>query len=121
MDTSFDRPGRAFVWAIKTFGDVAKDPHERTLRFLEEAIELAHAMGIEVDTTLAVVDRVYDREGGNISREVGQAQLTLELLGKAIEVDPEDEATKEFFRIQAVPQEEWDRRHAAKKALGIAR
>lgn len=120
MDMSFDRPARALMWAKETFGDVALDARERALRFLEEAIELGHAMGIDVDTVLAIVDRVYDREGGNIPREIGQAQMTLECLAKAIGVDADVEATNEFYRIQAIPKEEWERRHAAKVALGIA-
>lgn len=120
MDISFDRPGRALIWAQQMFGEVALDPRERTLRFLEEAIELAHAMSVDVDTTLAVVDRVYNREVGNIPREIGQATMTLECLARCIEVDADAEATKEFYRIQSIPKDEWERRHAAKKLLGIA-
>lgn len=118
--TTFDRPGRAFIWAKEMFGEVATDPRERAMRFLEEAVEVSHSLGLDVDTTLAIVDRVYDRDQGVISRELGQAQITLEVLAKALEVDIEEEANKEFYRIQAVPKAEWERRHAAKQALGIA-
>lgn len=121
MDSSFDRPYRALQWAQKTFGDIALDPRERTLRFLEEAIEVANAMGIEPETVQAVVTRTYERHQGAINREIGQAQLTLELLSKVLKVDQDHEATEEFYRIQKVPQAEWERRHAAKVALGIAR
>jgi hypothetical protein len=118
--TTIDRPNRALNWAVEMFGEVARDPHERAMRFLEEAIELAHAMDVSYVTLTAISRRVYDKPQGEVSREVGQAQMTLEVLAKAIQVDADEEATKEFYRIQAVPKSEWLRRHAAKQAIGIA-
>jgi hypothetical protein len=76
MDMSFDRPSRFLMWAQETFGDVALDPRERVLRFLEEAVELAQAMGVSMDTTDALVARTYRREPGDPVREMGQALAT---------------------------------------------
>lgn len=104
------RPAAWLKWAHDTFGDIALDPKERTLRFIEEAIELAHAMGIPATTLMAMTDRVYGRERGDIAREIGQAQACLECLAEAIEVSADEESTREFERVQAIPQEEWDRR-----------
>lgn len=120
MDTQIDRPGRFLDWAVETFGHVALDPRERTLRFVEEAIELAHAMGVDIDTIDAIGDRVYRRPAGEPLKEIGQSLATLELLAKALGIDADAEATKEFYRVQSVPKEEWARRHGAKVALGIA-
>jgi uncharacterized protein with PIN domain len=120
MDTSFDRPSRALQWAVDTFGRIALDAQERAMRFLEEAVELGHSLGVSHVTVQAIVHRVYGRERGDVNREVGQAQMTLECLAKAINVDADNEATKEFHRIQAIPKSEWERRHAAKKAIDIA-
>lgn len=120
MDTSFDRPSRALQWAIDTFGPVASDPQERALRFLEEAIELAHSLDVSYVALTAISRRVYDKPQGETPREVGQAQMTLETLARAIQVDADAEATKEFYRIQAIPKAEWERRHEAKRAIGIA-
>jgi NTP pyrophosphatase (non-canonical NTP hydrolase) len=117
---TFDRPSRALNWAVEMFGDVALEPRERTMRFVEEAIELAHAMHLERSTLDAIVERVYSRKHGLIYQEIGQSQITLECLAKSIGVDPEAEADREFFRIQAIPKAEWERRHAAKLAIGIA-
>lgn len=50
----------------------------------------------------------------------GQALATLETLAEAIEVNADEEASRELERVQAIPQEEWGRRHAAKVRLGIA-
>lgn len=118
--TTFDRPSRALQWAVDTFGQIALDPQERAMRFLEEAIELSQSLGVHQMQAQAIVHRVYERAPGDVSKEVGQAQMTLDLLSKAINIDADDEATKEFYRIQAIPKSEWDRRHAAKVALGIA-
>jgi hypothetical protein len=108
------------MWAADMFGPVALEAPERAMRFLEEAIELAHAMGMPQHTAEAITKRVYGRDAGNIPREIGQAQMTLEVLAKAIGVDADHEATQEFFRIQKIPKEEWQRRHSAKQAIGIA-
>jgi hypothetical protein len=120
MDTQIDRPSRFLTWAHKTFGDTALDPRERALRFIEEAIELAHASDIDHVTLQAIVKRVWSRPPGDVPREIGQALATLELLAKATGIDADAEATKEFHRVQSIPQAEWDRRHSAKAALGIA-
>lgn len=121
MDSSFDRPSRFLSWAHETFGDIALDPQERTMRFLEEAVELAHAMNIDAATVQAIADRVFSRPAGELTREVGQCLCTLELLSKALNVDANSLADDEFFRVQRIPKEEWARRHGAKVALGIAR
>lgn len=121
MDMQIDRPARFLAWAHDTFGEIALDPRERTLRFLEEAVELAQAMGVAMDTTDAIVARVYRKPPGEPRREFGQALATFELLAKAAEVDADAEATKEFHRVQSIPKAEWERRHAAKVAIGIAR
>lgn len=121
MDTQIDRPSRFLNWARETFGEIALDRRERTLRFLEEAVELAQSMGISMDVTDALVARVYRRAPSNPEQELGQALVTLEMLAKATAIDAEAEATKEFYRVQSIPREEWKRRHAAKVALGIAR
>lgn len=120
MDMQIDRPSRFLMWARDTFGDIALDPRERALRFVEEAIELAHASDIDHVTLQAIVKRVWSRPPGDVSKELGQALATLELLAKATGIDADAEATKEFYRVQSIPKAEWDRRHSAKVKLGIA-
>lgn len=121
MDMQIDRPSRALMWAVETFGDVALDRHERALRFVEESIELAEAMCLTSSELQAIIVRVYNRPSGNVPRELGQCQMTLEVLAKSIGVDLDQEATKEFQRVQDIPKDEWSRRHAAKVAIGIAK
>lgn len=121
MDTQIDRPTRFLAWAHETFGDIALDPAERTMRFVEEAIELAMACNMPRATVEKIVDRVYTRRQGCIDVEVAQCQVTLELLAKVQRIDLDAVATEEFYRVQSIPKEEWSRRHGAKVALGIAR
>lgn len=121
MDMQIDRPSHFLQWAHETFGDVALDPYERSLRFIEEAVELAHAVGLDAAEIAAIVDRVFARPAGDVVREVGQCLATFELLARVLKVDADREATAELARVKAIPQEEWARRHGAKIALGIAR
>lgn len=112
---------RALQWAVSTFGKVALSRRERACRFIEEAIELVHAIGLPQDVVEKLVQRVYERERGGLEREFGQAALTLELLATVAHVPPlESLAEQELARIQSIPRSEWDRRHAEKVAKGIA-
>lgn len=121
MSDDTERPRAFLAWAGEIFGPVALDRDERALRFLEEAIELAHALGTPIGTLSAIAERVYARPAGAIGREVGQAQVTLELLGEVIGHPTEVEAQREFDRVRSIPKEEWQARHAAKVKMGIAK
>lgn len=114
------RPSDFLAWARLTFGPVAKVRGERLLRFVEEAIELAHADGMERTTLNAIADRVYSRPAGDVHKEIGQAQACLETYAENIGVSADDLAEAEWQRVQCIPQAEWERRHAAKQAIGIA-
>ena len=122
MLESYDRPSRFLSWACDTFtSEVAMDPAERLMRFVEEAVELALACDMPRETVDKIVARVYGRGPGNIEQEIAQCHVTLEMLAKVLKVDLEWAATREFERVQTIPKEEWDRRHSAKVAIGIAR
>lgn len=109
----------ALIWAIDIFGDVAADKSERAMRFIEEAVELIHAAQLDRRTLSKIIERVYSRPPGAIDREFGQAAFCLATLGKAWGVHVETEMRAEFARVQSIPKEEWERRHAAKTKIGI--
>lgn len=115
-----NRPKEFLAWAVGMFGPVALHRDERAARFVEEAVELVHAEGLPVATVFAIVSRVYQRPAGDVEKEIGQAQATLECLAENLGINANVMAQREFGRVQAIPREEWDRRHAAKVALGIA-
>lgn len=115
-----DRPRRFLNWAVDTFGEIACDDMERTRRFIEEALELSHAMGLPLREVDKISARVYSRPRGVIPQEIGQAQVTLETLAENMNLSADREAYLEFDRVRSIPKAEWDRRHAAKVAIGIA-
>src|SRR6185437_14796963 len=104
-------PGPAYIqvlgWAVVTFGSVAGDELERVMRFVEEAIEVAHAAGIEIGTLDRIIDRVYSRPAGDLQLEMAQAGLCLGTLAAKIGLDLRAAEAEEFARIQAIPKEEW--------------
>jgi hypothetical protein len=112
-----ERPAAFLAWAVDMFGPVAKLRSERLLRFVEEAIELAHAEGMERDVFNRVADRVYSRPPGEAPKEIGQAQACLETFAENIGLSSADEAQREWERVQGIPRDEWTRRHTAKQAI----
>lgn len=115
------RPWDALQWAISTFtAKVATNRKERARRMLEEAMELAHAEGLTISDTEAIAARVWSGHLGHTWQEIGQLQMTLECLAANLGVSANEQADLEFARVQRIPKEEWERRHAAKVKLGIA-
>jgi hypothetical protein len=114
------RPKAFLAWAADTFGPVALHPDERAARFIEEALELAHAEGLQLTTILRIAARVYECPKGRTPKEVGQAMATLECLAENLGLSADAECTREFARVRGIPKEEWTRRHDAKVALQIA-
>lgn len=114
------RPAEFLQWAVEMFGRVALDHTERVDRFIEEAAELAQASGMPRRKFDAILDRVYSRPAGKLDKEIGQAQATLEVMAENIGLSSDELAEREFTRVRSIPKEEWQRRHSAKVALGIA-
>lgn len=114
------RPKEFLAWAVATFGPIANDRTERLMRFMEEAIELAHAEDLPEIALQRVIERVYSRKPGATYREIGQAQACLETFAEAVGLSSDKEAAVEFDRVRCIPKEEWQKRHAAKVELGIA-
>jgi NTP pyrophosphatase (non-canonical NTP hydrolase) len=108
-----------YNYAIEVFGEVATDPRERVLRFIEEAIELAQAAGIDQPKMDAMLARVYGRPHGNIAQEFGQCMVTLEIAALRLSVDLEKEADAQLVRFKSIPAEHWRKRQDQKKQLGL--
>jgi hypothetical protein len=119
-DAQCTRPRDFLAWAVEMFGPVAKVRGERLMRFVEEAVELAHADNMELETFHAIIRRVYSRAPGLIEKEIGQAQACLETYAENCGYSSSELAEKEWQRVQGIQREEWTRRHAAKQAIGIA-
>ncbi|GAB7553906.1 hypothetical protein NRB_34160 [Novosphingobium sp. 11B] len=84
----------------EVFGNAATgDVRERTVRFLEEAVELAQAVGVGKADVARVSDYVYSRPVGEPSQEVGGVLVTLAALCGETAIDLEWAVTTEFNRI----------------------
>lgn len=72
---------RIHDWMMHCFGpDITMNRDERSLRFLEEALELVQAAGLGRDTVAAMADYVYGRPKGDLAQEVGGVSVCLSAL-----------------------------------------
>jgi len=120
VGTNTTRPAEFLAWAKDTYGPVAAVRIERLLRFVEEAIELAHADGVDREMLIAILDRVYSRPRGDINQEIAQSQVCLEMYAENIGQCADHLAAIEWQRVRTIPKEVWQERHAAKQRAGIA-
>lgn len=109
-----------YRWAVDVFGPIATDTLERTARFLEEAVELAHALGLSRVYIEKIVKRVFERPVGSVNREVGQVGVTLLALCERLGISASTEELREWGRVTSVPVEEMRARQQAKVEAGIA-
>ncbi len=109
-----------YSWAVEVFGTTASNREERASRFLEEAIELAHALDLDRDRVNALVARVYRSPVGAINREVGQVGVTLLALCERLGLSADTEELREWARVTSASIPEMRARHRAKADQGIA-
>ncbi|QSB01999.1 hypothetical protein JWZ98_03285 [Methylomonas sp. EFPC1] len=121
LQNRMSRQTSILQWAINTFGEeTANVTGERIRRFLEEAIELAQAVGMEDEEVINMVEYVFARPAGNVAQEIGQAGVSLLALAQHLNINAEHEERKEFDRITSLPAEHWQARQNAKADKGMA-
>ncbi len=110
-------------WARETFGNIEGcDPvslEERARRFLEEALELVQACGLDDEMATRVKDRVYSREPGDVRKEIGQSSMTLSILAEVLGESVAQCEVDEFDRVQSKSKAHVEARHRAKMEEGI--
>lgn len=76
-------------WAIKVFGArLVYDKRHRSLRFLEEALELVQACGLDKIDALKVMSQVYAKPAEKvIAKEVAGSFTTLMALSSCLSID----------------------------------
>lgn len=88
-------------WLLQCFGkEIATDSQERAFRFIEEALELAQAIGVTENEATQVLKYVYRRPTGEREQEIGGVMVTLAALCYAIDVDFEAVSVKELMRVK---------------------
>lgn len=110
----------AWEWAVRCFGiDHCIDKRVRALRFLEEAVELAQAVGLEPEKIKTVVDVVYAKPVGDEFQELGGVMLTLAVLLEALGWNHDKAFENELCRVLELPPEHFKKRNQEKLDLGL--
>lgn len=112
------------AWAKAAFATDGKldevEPPIRCLRFIEEALELAQAYGLEKSLILRQIDEVYSRPLGQVPQEVGGVGVTLMAFCESINLNVEGAILREIDRINSKPVEHFQARQKEKMAKGLA-
>lgn len=107
------------AWCVSTFGaQSALAPHERAARLVEEAIEVAQAVGLGGHRVAKILQRVYDRPAGELRQEIGGCAFTLAALAEAAGLNVEHELQREYERVMSIDPEFFRAKQAAKVAAG---
>lgn len=105
-------------WIKETLGeDAASNGQERVLRLVEEAIELAQALDINVETLIRLILYVYAREPGKPAQEIAGCMVTLYGAASALSVDAHEVFAAELQRIHTPEVMERVRRRQAEKRI----
>lgn len=109
-------------WCEDMFGPkCAKDPQERGLRLLEEALEASQAVHVSQEDAHKLVDYVYGRPTGEISQEVSGVLVTVLALAASIGISAEASLLRELHRIHEPSFREKIRaKHNTKELAGIS-
>lgn len=111
---------RVHAWVVDFFPEHGVNVPERARRFVEEAIELAQAVGLEGTEVQRILDRAYSRPAGEPLQELGGSMVSLAALAEAVHLDAEQAGEIELRRISAPGMRESMRaKQAEKRAEGV--
>lgn len=110
-----------YEWGVRCFGEAhMNDRRVRSLRLLEEAMELAQACGVRQEQVRKLTRAVYSRPHGGAVQELGGVLLTAMALSKCLGFEcPEPIAAKEISRCLTMPPEMFAKRNEEKNELGL--
>lgn len=105
------------AWMTECFvSDIIKSKEERNHRFLEEALELVQANGIDRDTVHALVNYVFERPPGALNREVGGVMVSLAALcteyGLSLDWNSQEGLRRCWDRIDVIREKQKGKRDA---------
>lgn len=115
-----DRQKIVHDWCVTSFGvGAASSLPQRCVRLLEEVIEAYQAAGCDPEMAHKLVDFVFSRPVGELSKEIGAVGLVLLSLANAAGVSADAEEAREVARVLAKPSSHWAARNANKNAAGF--
>lgn len=106
-------------WVTSRLGVAAMAPEERATRFLEEALEVAQAMGVKQEQATRLVAHVYAKEAGVMAQELGAAGITLAACAESVHYLLYYQMDMEMDRIEHLPADRFQRRQMQNAAAGI--
>lgn len=88
-------------WMVRAFGqELTDDKNERAYRFIEEAVELVQAAGLNVYQVRAMVNYVFGRPIGALPQEAGGVMVTLAAFLRAHKLNMRQVAFTELARAE---------------------
>ncbi len=114
-----DTEARAVNWVRTRVGPEEARRETRSIRLLEEALELAQAEGVHVDWAHNMVEHVFGRPAGDPLREAAAVASTLYAYCGAVGVRVADIAAEELARNEARSVEDIQASLARKRAAGL--
>lgn len=107
-------------WAARCFGEAhVKNFAIRSLRTLEESIELAQALNVSRELAHKAVDEVYNRPVGDPEQEMGGVLHTMNILCESWGVEPDEIAERELRRCLKKSPEHFAKRNQEKLDMGL--
>lgn len=109
-----------FEWGARCFGmPHMRDKRARSIRLLEEAIEVCQCNDVPVDQVKLCADIVYGRPVGQPFKELGGVGVTWLAACSAYGFAPETVLEREVERILGLSAEHFAARNAEKMAAGL--
>ena len=110
----------AYEWGQRCFGEAhMADTRVRSLRLVEEAVELAQAYDVPREQLLKLIEHVYGRPRGDPWREMGGVLMTAAVLCEWHEWSMEDVMVDELSRVLAKDRKMLAIRNDEKISLGL--
>lgn len=107
-------------WGIRCFGiEHMADKRVRTLRFLEEAAELAQSVGVDQEVLHSVISKVFEAPPGKPVQELGGTMITLLVLCNTLQLDLEASTKTEVARVLRMTPGYFAERNKRKLDMGL--
>lgn len=111
---------RVVDWETRVLGKTAsEDRWERSMRLLEEALELAQVEKVSVAEVEFLVKRIYSRPVGELSNEAGGVMVCMVALAHAAHFNLMDVLSKEVDRIENLDPEAVRQKQRQKWDAGV--
>jgi NTP pyrophosphatase (non-canonical NTP hydrolase) len=109
----------ATAWAARCFPEQITNLPERSLRTVEEAIELCQAFEVPKKTILMCVENVYSKPPGDVLQELGGTLMTANILCEIMGVEADKVMEIELQRVLAKPTRHFADRNESKLKIGL--